>query len=117
MDVVKLAGYIVFGVYALTSLWLCVNGLMQLHLLWHYKRRKAGKVKAGSMESLPFVSVQVPVYNEKYVIDRLLQTLARLDYPKERFEIQVLDDSTDETKSLIDQHVQALQKKALPYPS
>ncbi|MFQ5656061.1 MAG: cellulose synthase family protein [Candidatus Methylomirabilales bacterium] len=49
---------------------------------------------------LPWVTVQLPVYNERYVIQRLIDTVIRLDYPRDRLEIQVLDDSTDETTAI-----------------
>ena len=45
----------------------------------------------------PIVTVQLPIYNEMYVVDRLIDSVCALDYPKDRLEIQVLDDSTDET--------------------
>ncbi|MGE0666214.1 MAG: glycosyltransferase [Sphingomonadales bacterium] len=51
---------------------------------------------AGSGE-LPFVTVQLPLYNERYVVDRLIDNIVLLDYPRDRYEIQVLDDSTDDT--------------------
>ena len=105
----KLVGYIIFGIYALTSLWLLLNGLVQLHLLWHYKRGRKKVITHSVLQSFPFVSIQVPVYNEKYVIERLLTALANLNYPKDKFEIQVLDDSTDETRGLIDRAVVQLQ--------
>jgi cellulose synthase/poly-beta-1,6-N-acetylglucosamine synthase-like glycosyltransferase len=107
-DGVQLLGYVLFGLYVLTALWLFVNALVQLHLLWHYKNKKKEIAFIHLPHTLPFVSIQVPVYNEKFVIERLLKTLARLDYPKEKWEIQVLDDSTDETSRLIDQQVQLL---------
>ncbi|HEX2536383.1 MAG TPA: glycosyltransferase [Chitinophagaceae bacterium] len=106
-------GYFVFGLYVLTSLWLLLNGLLQLHLLWHYKRKKKAEEPAPLTGPLPFVSVQVPVYNEKYVIEGLLDALAGLDYPKDRYEIQVLDDSTDETSALIDDRATALQRSGI----
>jgi cellulose synthase/poly-beta-1,6-N-acetylglucosamine synthase-like glycosyltransferase len=46
---------------------------------------------------LPFVTIQLPIFNEQFVIDRLIDAVCKLDYPRDRFEIQVLDDSTDET--------------------
>ncbi|MFQ5960959.1 MAG: cellulose synthase family protein [Candidatus Methylomirabilales bacterium] len=49
---------------------------------------------------LPSVTVQLPIYNERYVIQRLIETVVRLDYPRDRLEIQVLDDSTDETTAI-----------------
>jgi len=113
-DPVKTIGYIIFAIYVLTALWLFMNGLVQLHLLWHYKRRK--KLNRAYTEftgELPFVTVQVPVYNEKYVIESLLDTLSRLDYPYERFEVQVLDDSTDETSEIIDRVAAELCQKGV----
>lgn len=52
--------------------------------------------------NLPPVTVQLPVYNEKYVIERLIQSVCAMEYPRKLFEIQVLDDSTDETSCLVD---------------
>ncbi|WP_317047232.1 cellulose synthase family protein [Sediminitomix flava] len=52
-------------------------------------------------QELPNVTVQLPVYNEKYVVERLIDCICKLDYPKEKLEIQVLDDSTDETVEII----------------
>src|SRR5262249_21385618 len=46
---------------------------------------------------LPGVTIQLPIYNEQYVIDRLVEAVCKIDYPKEKLDIQVLDDSTDET--------------------
>ncbi|SHF81612.1 Glycosyltransferase, catalytic subunit of cellulose synthase and poly-beta-1,6-N-acetylglucosamine synthase [Cnuella takakiae] len=111
-ELLKSFAYLVFVLYALSSLWLLINGLMQLHLLWHYKR---GKKRAAAIQQmpavLPFVSIQIPVYNERYVIGRLLQSLAGLDYPKDRFELQVLDDSTDDSQGIIDAEVAWLQQQ------
>jgi len=60
------------------------------------------RAAATSREPLPTVTVQLPVYNERYVVERLLDAVTALDYPKGRLEIQVLDDSTDETAELVD---------------
>ncbi len=113
-DPLKLTGYIVYGIYVATSLWLLLNGLVQLHLLWHYKKKRLKKEIPHLLPPvLPFVSVQVPVYNEKYVIRRLLQALTKLDYPKDRYEIQVLDDSTDETGLIIEEEIKALEQNGI----
>jgi cellulose synthase/poly-beta-1,6-N-acetylglucosamine synthase-like glycosyltransferase len=108
-DPIKILGYVLFGIYALSSLWLFLNALVQLHLLWHYKRKRKKLPPQPLPHALPFVSIQVPVYNEKYVIRRLLEALSRLDYPRDKFEIQVLDDSTDETIAIIDAVAERLQ--------
>lgn len=60
---------------------------------------------AGSTPDVPSVTIQLPIYNERYVVERLIRAVVAIDYPSERLEIQVLDDSTDETSVLIDQLV------------
>ncbi|HET6440587.1 MAG TPA: glycosyltransferase [Anaeromyxobacter sp.] len=64
-------------------------------------------------EELPLVTVQLPIYNELYVAERLLEAVARLDYPRERLEVQVLDDSTDETRSIARACVERLRRGGL----
>ncbi len=65
------------------------------------KRRSKNKDQNNSNKDLPFVTVQLPIFNELYVVERLIDAVAQFDYPKDKLEIQVLDDSTDETKLLI----------------
>ncbi len=65
-------------------------------LYYKHRRRKAGAPTERFTE-LPRVTVQLPLYNERYVVERLVEAVCRIDYPRERLEIQVLDDSTDET--------------------
>lgn len=114
MNGIQLLGYIIFGIYVFTSLWLLLNGLVQMHLLWHYKRKtKEPALQPAMRGRWPFISIQVPVYNEKFVIERLLDCLAALDYPRQQYEIQVLDDSTDETTQIIDQKVAALEAQGV----
>lgn len=60
----------------------------------------------------PFVTIQLPIYNESYVVERLLDAVSQLDYPHDRFEIQVLDDSTDDTQEIITNKIgQVLETK------
>ncbi|HYH14490.1 MAG TPA: glycosyltransferase, partial [Flavisolibacter sp.] len=109
-NTLKILGFILFGIYALTSFWLFLNALVQLHLLWHYKKNKKKDTIVKDLPSeLPFISIQLPVYNEKFVIERLMDALTKLDYPKDLYEIQVLDDSTDETKDIIDAKARAIR--------
>ncbi|HMQ46744.1 MAG TPA: glycosyltransferase family 2 protein [Saprospiraceae bacterium] len=65
------------------------------------------------MEEYPFVTVQLPIYNEMYVIERLIDSIAQFDYPKDRFEIHILDDSTDETLEITRKKVEEYQAKGL----
>jgi cellulose synthase/poly-beta-1,6-N-acetylglucosamine synthase-like glycosyltransferase len=64
------------------------------------KNRRRPMTPAGTFAELPVVTVQLPVYNEYYVIRRLIEAVSRLDYPQDRLQIQILDDSTDETSTL-----------------
>jgi cellulose synthase/poly-beta-1,6-N-acetylglucosamine synthase-like glycosyltransferase len=106
----KSLAFVVYGIYILTILWILINGFIQLHLFWH--AQKQNSIRRRTLHpQLPFVSIQVPVYNEKYVIKGLLQSLTHLDYPKHLYEIQVLDDSTDETSSIIDHYIIDLKNK------
>src|SRR5215470_1983177 len=64
----------------------------------YYRHRRDIPRPAGRLTVLPRVTVQLPIYNEVYVAERLIDAVAALDYPRELLEIQVLDDSTDETR-------------------
>lgn len=68
--------------------------------------------EAGSAQAFyPFVTVQLPIYNELYVIARLIDACAKFDYPKDRFEIHILDDSTDETIEIVAEKVAEYKAK------
>ena len=64
------------------------------------KNRKRAPVPAGRFKELPPVTVQLPIFNEVYVAERLLRSVSELDYPRESLQIPVLDDSTDETREI-----------------
>ena len=64
------------------------------------KNRKREPVPAARFEHLPVVTVQLPIFNEIYVVERLLSSVSELDYPRDRLQIQVLDDSTDDTREI-----------------
>src|SRR5436853_5481356 len=73
------------------------------------KHRKRATLPAGHFEQLPKVTMQLPIFNEVYVVERLLRSVSEIDYPKDRLHIQVLDDSTDDTKELTESCVAELQ--------
>ena len=92
--------------------------LSQLHLVYLFKKaKKKGslpqKVTLTEDYSYPPVTVQLPIYNELYVVERLIDAVANFDWPVDKLEIQVLDDSTDETVSLIADKVVFWQKKGV----
>src|SRR5688500_3805922 len=80
---------------------LAVYGWHRYYLVYLYMKNKDKMpVPAGPLGTLPAVTVQLPIYNEMYVADRLIDAVCKLDYPRELLEIQVLDDSTDETSEI-----------------
>ncbi|RMF02105.1 MAG: glycosyltransferase [Bacteroidetes bacterium] len=66
-------------------------------------------VEDDNAEDFPFITVQLPIYNEMYVIERLIDAVAAFEYPKHRYEIHILDDSTDETVEIVAAKVEALK--------
>ena len=86
-----------------------------LHRYWmiylYYKHRKETPTPMGRLDPLPKVTVQLPLYNEMYVAERLIDAVAALDYPKDKLQIQVLDDSTDETMDIVNRKVTELRAK------
>ncbi|MFN0152103.1 MAG: cellulose synthase family protein [bacterium] len=77
-------------------------GIHRLYLIATYLRHRHERTPAAVMQDPPpFVTVQLPVYNEFYVVERLIRAACAFDYPRDRFEVQVLDDSSDETVGLV----------------
>jgi cellulose synthase/poly-beta-1,6-N-acetylglucosamine synthase-like glycosyltransferase len=92
---------LVLGLYFLTLVILSVFGLHRYVMVYLYFRHKDRRpLPAPLPEKLPRVTVQLPLYNEMYVVDRLLESVTKIRYPQELLEIQVLDDSTDETTAI-----------------
>ncbi|WP_017730543.1 cellulose synthase family protein [Nafulsella turpanensis] len=108
---------VVVVLYSLSLLFLFLFSLGQLHLAWHYRqslKKQPSPLKAfSSSAELPAVTIQLPLYNERYVAERLLEAITALDYPAEKLEIQVLDDSTDDTSSIIAAKITVLGPKGL----
>src|ERR1700754_3506214 len=97
---------LVLATYFFVLVILAVYGWHRYYLVYLYMKNKGRQpVPAEPLEQLPTVTIQLPIYNEMYVADRLIDAVCRLDYPRELLEIQVLDDSTDETQSVAEQAV------------
>ncbi|GAB4029961.1 cellulose synthase family protein [Spirosoma gilvum] len=111
--------YLVLLLYGLALLLLFIYNCGQLSLIFIYlrserKRRQAPLLNRPVPEAeLPRVTVQLPVYNELYVVERLLDAVAQLQYPRHKLDIQLLDDSTDETVDLVARKVAELKKQGL----
>ena len=81
---------------------LAIYGWHRYYLVYLYTKNKGNvPLPVPEMPVLPRVTVQLPIFNEMYVADRLIDAVCEMDYPRELFEIQVLDDSTDETREII----------------
>jgi cellulose synthase/poly-beta-1,6-N-acetylglucosamine synthase-like glycosyltransferase len=83
-------------------------------LLYHYWKSRRGQPKPARTfgeSDLPGITVQLPLYNEQYVVEGLLECVSRLDYPKDRLQIQVLDDSNDETRLIAAEAVAAFRAR------
>ncbi len=93
--------YVLFGLYVFFLAVILGYNLLQINLLLHYLRRKKPVAPAPvTEEALPHVTIQLPLYNEPYVAERLIDNIVKMEYPRDRFQIQVLDDSTDATTDL-----------------
>ena len=92
--------------YCITTLFIFCYTLLQFHLTIAYiklkKRKKHTDEDASLSNEEVFVTVQLPLYNEPYVTERLIDAVCALDYPKNFLEIQVIDDSNDETIEIVD---------------
>lgn len=104
-------------IYAIPLVFIFSYSLVQLSLIINYlggRKKLPSPIRRGVLgEVIPFVTIQLPIYNELYVVERLIDAIAAFDYPKERFEIQVLDDSTDETVEIIAKKVKEIQAKGI----
>ncbi len=99
-----LYGVVLIG-YLLLLLLLILYGLNVFYLVFlAYRHRETAQIApqtAPGLTQMPFVTVQIPIYNERFVAGRIIAGVCALDWPQERLEIQVLDDSTDETRHII----------------
>lgn len=99
--------YLILGVLAL-------YGVHRMMLVWAWWR--AGRERLAVPEEpaeWPMVTVQLPIFNELYVAERLIDAVCAVEYPRHLLEIQVLDDSTDETRHVVARHVAKLQKQGI----
>jgi len=110
--------YLIISLYTLALLLVFFYSLAQLNLLFNYlKHKKKGThgplIDLSKKELVPYVTIQLPIYNEAYVVERLLENIAFMEYPKDRLEIQVLDDSTDASVEKTASLIKGLQNKGL----
>jgi cellulose synthase/poly-beta-1,6-N-acetylglucosamine synthase-like glycosyltransferase len=115
---IPILSYIVLFFYSLAILLIFLYGLAQFNLLINYYKSKKliiqrPKWNFSQTDDYPLITIQLPIFNEKYVVKRLLNSISELEYPKDKLQIQVLDDSTDESILETKRIIQILQNKGL----
>ncbi|MCP4522422.1 MAG: glycosyltransferase [Cytophagales bacterium] len=110
----------VLVIYGLMLVFIFSYSMVQLSLVISYKLKRKKHQESITVaktelkeEDFPIVTIQLPVFNERYVVERLLDKITDLNYPKDKLEIQVLDDSTDETTEIIANKIEALKHKGI----
>ena len=114
--------------YGIDVLLLFAFGVHTCILLYLYRSARdtcLGKTKKSRLppidlkridpKKIPFITIQLPIYNEFYVVERLLKSMAEIQWPRSKLEIQVLDDSTDKTSLKLRRLVRQYRKEALPF--
>jgi len=98
-------------IYGFFLTFILFYSVIQMHLVILYlrKNKKTEITPLSSTDDFPFVTIQLPIYNELYVVERLIHQVALIDYPKDRFEVQILDDSNDETTNIIQNVLEELK--------
>jgi cellulose synthase/poly-beta-1,6-N-acetylglucosamine synthase-like glycosyltransferase len=106
---------IIILVYVVAGVWLAIYGLnaLVLAVLYLLHRRAPTRFVASKVQDYPDVTVQLPIYNERHVVERLVDAVAGLSWPEKRLHIQVLDDSTDDTTVLARTCVERHRRRGL----
>jgi len=109
--------YTILYFAAMTGLSLYGMHRIWLLICWHQERKKIlpGTVchLPEKMTHFPFVTIQLPLFNERFVAERLIDASALIDWPRDRFEIQILDDSDDDTGEIVDERVNYWSQKGI----
>ncbi len=104
--------YLFLTIYFFILITVFIYASHRYYILYlYYKHQKNKPALKGKLERLPRVTIQLPVYNEMYVARRLIAASCNIDYPKELLDIQVLDDSTDETTVVAQKCVEEFKEK------
>lgn len=106
---------LILSIYGIALIFIFLFSLIQLQLIFKYRRYKTyqrnKKPQTFDHKNVPEVTVQLPIFNEKYVVKRLVDSVAALNYPKNKMEIQILDDSSDQTYEILQNKSEELKRK------
>jgi len=106
---------VILVIYGLCLSLIFLYSLVQLYLAIQYLKSKKNEIKnppSFDSKKAPYVTVQLPIFNELYVAQRVIEQIAQLDYPSDRLQIQVLDDSTDETVDVITETIERIKRNS-----
>lgn len=104
--------YVILILYVFFMGFIFLYSLIQGHLMLLYiKRKKSTNIPTFDSNYAPHVTIQLPIYNEKYVVERLIDQILKIEYPKNKLEIQILDDSTDDTLDIVRNKVNSEREK------
>lgn len=109
---------VILSIYSIASLFNFAYSINQVNLTFLSKRKRKNDFlqwEIGKEKEYPLVTIQLPVYNEVYVIERLINAVCEIEWPKDKLEIQVLDDSNDETSAIIDQLQKSWKEKGVDF--
>src|SRR5205823_12248983 len=106
-------GYVIWtACYLAVLIGLSAYGVHRYFIIYLFlKNRKRAAVPAGRFRQLPKVTVQLSIFNEVYVVERLLRSVIKVHYPRNLLQIQVLDDSTDDTRAVTASIVKELRQR------
>ncbi len=101
-------------IYAFALVALSIYGFNSLYLVWRYARTRRRDLSEPLPPRVwPRVTIQLPIYNERHTVERLLDAVAAMDYPRDRLQVQMLDDSTDDTVERVAALVDRLRREGL----
>ena len=115
-DVLHFLSYLIGAIYLVIILWLAlygINNLVNAILYLKIKKTLRHKKNVSPPKKWPQVTVQLPIFNEKYTVERLLDAVTKMEYPADCLQIQVLDDSTDDTAELVSRLVNDYQDQGI----
>ena len=99
-----MATFVLIGYFSILLI-LSIYGVHRWYLTRAFNKCERPLQPPRHFEELPYITVQLPVFNESLVIERLIDAAAAIDYPREKLHIQILDDSTDQTRQLAEEKV------------
>ena len=112
MNWLEITHYIYMTIYTITLAIVCIYGFHRYSLVYlYFKHRKNKPVAPDEFKDLPRVTIQLPMFNERFVADRIIRRTCEMDYPKDKLQIQVLDDSTDDTEQIAQKAVDEMKAK------